>query len=72
MQVAKGCKQLKVILLQFLLRFEKMISGMYLGEIARLACMDLVSKKLLFKGQVSEKFKTRNSFLTKFVSDIER
>jgi len=45
---------------------------MYLGEIARLACMDLVAKKILFRGQVSEKFKTKNSFLTKFVSDIER
>ncbi|XP_020607641.1 hexokinase-2-like [Orbicella faveolata] len=51
--------------------FEKMISGMYLGELARLVCMDLVAKKLLFKGQVSEKFKTKNSFFTKFVSDIE-
>lgn len=51
--------------------FEKMISGMYLGEIARLACMDLVAKNILFRGQVSEKFKTKNSFLTKFVSDIE-
>jgi len=49
-----------------------MISGMYLGELARLVCMDLVAKKLLFKGQVSEKFKTKNSFFTKFVSDIER
>lgn len=51
--------------------FEKMISGMYLGEIARIVCMDLVEKKLLFKGQVTEKFKTKNSFLTKFVSDVE-
>lgn len=49
-----------------------MISGMYLGEIARIVCMDLVEKKLLFKGQVTEKFKTKNSFLTKFVSDVER
>ena len=72
MKVLKGCKKLKLSFLHFLLRFEKMISGMYLGEIARLACMDLVAKKLLFKGQVSEKFKSRNSFLTKFVSAIER
>lgn len=72
MKLLKGCKQLKLILLHFLFRFEKMISGMYLGELARLVCMDLVAKKLLFKGQVSEKFKTKNTFLTKFVSDIER
>ena len=72
MNLLKGCKQLKLILLHFLFRFEKMISGMYLGEIARLVCMDLVAKKLLLKGQVSEKFKTKNTFFTKFVSDIER
>ena len=63
---------LKFFHYSFLTRFEKMISGMYLGEIARIVCMDLVEKKLLFKGQVSEKFKTKNSFLTKFVSDVER
>ncbi|PFX32387.1 Glucokinase [Stylophora pistillata] len=51
--------------------FEKMISGMYLGELCRIVCMNLADKKLLFNGQVSDKFKTKNCFLTKFVSDVE-
>ena len=59
-------------LFKFPIRFEKMISGMYLGELCRIVCMDLADKKLLFKGQASDKFKTKNSFLTKFVSDVER
>ena len=53
-------------------RFEKMISGMYLGEIARIVCLDLIEKKLLFNGVTSQKFRTKGGFLTKFVSDIER
>ncbi|RMX58750.1 hypothetical protein pdam_00010781 [Pocillopora damicornis] len=51
--------------------FEKMISGMYLGELARIVCMDLVEKKLLFKGQVTEKFRRKNSFPAEFVSLVE-
>ena len=54
-----------------LFRFEKMISGMYLGEIARVVCMELIQNKLLFNGQAG-KFSTKDSFQTKFVSDIER
>ena len=49
-----------------------MISGMYLGELVRIVCMDLVDKKLLFKGQVSEKFRTKDSFPAEFVSWVER
>ena len=48
-----------------------MISGMYLGEIARLVCLDLIEKKLLFNGQAG-KFSTKDSFMTMFVSEIER
>ncbi|KAK3723804.1 hypothetical protein QZH41_019478, partial [Actinostola sp. cb2023] len=51
--------------------FEKMISGMYLGELVRQVCLDLVNKGFLFNGKVSKKFQTKMSFLTKFVSDIE-
>ena len=49
-----------------------MISGMYLGELVRQVCLDLVNKGFLFNGKVSKKFQTKMSFLTKFVSDIER
>ncbi|XP_046851695.1 hexokinase-2-like isoform X2 [Xenia sp. Carnegie-2017] len=51
--------------------FEKMISGMYLGEIVRLVCVHLISKGLLFGGLCTEKIAKRENFLTKYVSDIE-
>ncbi|KAM6931419.1 hexokinase-2 [Xenentodon cancila] len=52
-------------------RYEKMISGMYLGEIVRNVLLDLTSKGLLFRGKVSERLKTRGIFETKFLSQIE-
>ena len=64
------CSMLEICAIFF--RFEKMISGMYLGELVRIVCMDLVDKKLLFKGQVSEKFRTKDSFPAEFVSWVER
>ncbi|KAM8742120.1 hexokinase-2-like isoform 1-T2 [Acanthopagrus schlegelii] len=51
--------------------FEKMISGMYLGEIVRLVLVRLAKEKLLFKGQTSEELLTPNTFQTKFISEIE-
>ncbi|XP_047448038.1 hexokinase-2 isoform X2 [Mugil cephalus] len=53
-------------------RYEKMISGMYLGEIVRNVLLDFTDKGLLFRGQVSERLKTRGIFETKFLSQIER
>jgi hexokinase len=50
-------------------RMEKMISGMYLGEIARLVLSDMIKKKCLFSdGKV--KF-SRGSFKTRHMSLIE-
>ncbi|PWA14585.1 hypothetical protein CCH79_00017601, partial [Gambusia affinis] len=54
--------------------FEKMISGMYLGEIVRLVLRKLTEKKLLFKGKESEALRaldTKDIFETKFISMIE-
>ncbi|XP_044740465.1 hexokinase type 2-like isoform X2 [Chrysoperla carnea] len=51
--------------------FEKMISGMYLGELVRLTAKKAIEKGILFDGKSSDKFDERNSFETKFVSDIE-
>ncbi|XP_037045634.1 hexokinase type 2-like [Bradysia coprophila] len=51
--------------------FEKMISGMYMGEIVQLAIQRLTAKGLLFKGQDSEPLRTRGEFLTKYISEIE-
>ncbi|CAJ1068369.1 hexokinase-2 [Xyrichtys novacula] len=53
-------------------RYEKMISGMYLGEIVRNILMDYTAKGLLFRGKLSERLKTRGIFETKFLSQIER
>uniref|UniRef100_A0A672R892 Hexokinase-2 n=1 Tax=Sinocyclocheilus grahami TaxID=75366 RepID=A0A672R892_SINGR len=52
-------------------RYEKMISGMYLGEIVRNVLLDFTAKGLLFRGKLSERLKTRGIFETKFLSQIE-
>lgn len=55
-----------------LCRYEKMCSGMYLGEIVRQILIDLTKRGFLFRGQISETLKTRGIFETKFLSQIER
>uniref|UniRef100_A0A8C7Y4D5 hexokinase n=1 Tax=Oryzias sinensis TaxID=183150 RepID=A0A8C7Y4D5_9TELE len=52
-------------------RYEKMCSGMYLGEIVRNILIDMTKKGFLFRGQISETLKTRGIFETKFLSQIE-
>ncbi|XP_075716164.1 hexokinase-3 isoform X2 [Rhinoderma darwinii] len=52
-------------------RYEKMISGMYLGEIVRKVLMKLTQEKVLFGGKISDKLNTRGLFPTKFLSSIE-
>jgi len=49
-----------------------MISGMYLGEITRIICVDLIKKGKLFHGKISSKFDTPHSFDTAYMSRIER
>lgn len=51
--------------------FEKMISGMYMGELVRVVLEDLTRQKLLFGGSV-DAIKQKNCFPTKFVSEIDR
>ena len=51
--------------------FEKMLSGMYLGELVRLVLLKLATAGLLFGGKVTEQLQTRYEFFTKFVSEIE-
>ncbi|CAI9547731.1 unnamed protein product [Staurois parvus] len=51
--------------------YEKMTSGMYLGEIVRQILIDLTKKGLLFRGQISERLRTKGIFETKFLSQIE-
>uniref|UniRef100_A0A8B9CGE2 hexokinase n=1 Tax=Anser brachyrhynchus TaxID=132585 RepID=A0A8B9CGE2_9AVES len=52
-------------------RFEKLISGMYLGEIVRHILLAMVDKQLLFRGKPSLKLQTRDIFQTTFLSTIE-
>ncbi|ESO89803.1 hypothetical protein LOTGIDRAFT_164838 [Lottia gigantea] len=51
--------------------YEKMISGMYMGEIVRLVLEKLRKNGLLFNGKGSEELSTRGRFYTKYVSEIE-
>ncbi|XP_009881763.1 PREDICTED: glucokinase [Charadrius vociferus] len=51
--------------------YEKIIGGKYMGEIVRLVLLKLVDENLLFNGEASEKLKTRGTFETRFVSQIE-
>jgi hexokinase len=53
---------------------EKMVSGLYLGELVRLILLDLIKKGLLFKDRLTEKevkaILERNSFKTAFMVGI--
>ena len=59
--------------------YEKMMSGMYMGEIVRLVILDLWEKELLFVGHRDHSWSTdyrqalytKGSFYTKYVSEIE-
>lgn len=50
---------------------EKMISGMYMGELARLAIVKFTKAGLLFGGVGSDILFKRGQFFTKYVSEIE-
>ncbi|KAL1915883.1 uncharacterized protein VTP21DRAFT_6271 [Calcarisporiella thermophila] len=51
--------------------FEKMCSGMYLGEITRRVLIDAVKQGLLFSGNVPAGFEKAFQFQTAFMSTIE-
>lgn len=48
-----------------------MISGMYMGELVRLAILRFTKDGLLFNGVDSELLRTSGEFLTKYVSKVE-
>ncbi|PHZ12954.1 putative glucokinase [Rhizopus microsporus ATCC 52813] len=50
--------------------FEKMVSGMYLGEIARNVILHLVDRRLLFSGNSSSELNEQWSFETSYMSAI--
>uniref|UniRef100_A0A8C7K0B8 Phosphotransferase n=1 Tax=Oncorhynchus kisutch TaxID=8019 RepID=A0A8C7K0B8_ONCKI len=51
--------------------YEKLISGKYMGELVRVVLLKLVNEELLFNGEASDLLKTRGSFDTRYVSQIE-
>nr|AFJ73476.1 hexokinase 3 [Neocallimastix frontalis] len=52
--------------------FEKMISGMYLGEIVRQVIVELIQRRILFGGISSPEIETPYKFETAYMSRIER
>lgn len=50
---------------------EKMVSGMYLGEIARIIIRDLAKEKILFGAADTTALNRRGVFVTRYLSDIE-
>lgn len=55
----------------FKFRFEKMISGMYMGELVRSVSADLTRKGLMFGGKGSDELFTPHMFKSAYVSAIE-
>ncbi|KAG0028148.1 glucokinase [Podila clonocystis] len=54
--------------------FEKMVSGLYMGELVRLALVDMIEQKAIFEfleGNVPESLQARLAFKTLFMSTIE-
>ncbi|CAL1614897.1 unnamed protein product [Knipowitschia caucasica] len=51
--------------------YEKLISGKYMGELVRLVLIKLVNENLLFNGEASEQLRSRGSFETRHVSQVE-
>lgn len=49
-----------------------MISGMYMGEVARLVLAQMTREGLLFDGMGPEMLFEPGQFFTKYVSEIER
>lgn len=52
--------------------FEKMVSGMYMGELVRLILVKMAKEGLLFEGRITPELLTRGKFNTSDVSAIEK
>ena len=59
-------------LVLFCSRFEKMVSGMYMGELVRLILVKMAKEGLLFEGRITPELLTRGKFNTSDVSAIEK
>lgn len=52
-------------------RFEKMISGLYMGELVRLILLEMAKKGLLFGGKISTALRTKGAIETSHVASME-
>lgn len=52
--------------------FEKMVSGMYLGELVRIILVHLVKHQLLFHGNLPKELTVPGGFQTKYITETER
>lgn len=53
-------------------RFEKMVSGMYMGELVRLILLKMAKKGLLFGGFISDALRTKGKLQTEHICQIEQ
>lgn len=53
-------------------RFEKMVSGMYMGELVRLILVKMAREGLLFEGRITPELLTKGKIETKHISAIEK
>jgi len=51
--------------------FEKMISGMYMGELVRLVLLDMIEEGLIFQNQNINTLRRSGTFPTSFLSEVE-
>lgn len=59
------------VFLMSMCRFEKMISGMYMGELVRLILVKMTKEQLLFKGKTTAQLLTTGSFKTDYIYGID-
>lgn len=67
-----GTRSQRHLPLPFVCRFEKMISGMYMGELVRLILVKMAKEGLLFGGTLTPDLLTTGHFETRYVSAIEK
>ena len=65
-------KDALIVTTAFCCSFEKMISGMYMGELVRLVMVKCARDGLLFNGEVSQDLEIQGRFYTKYVSEVEK
>ncbi len=65
------CQYLFSLFFMLMFRFEKMISGMYIGELVRLIIVKMTKENLLFQGKTTTQLLTTGSFSTSYIYAID-